>query len=658
MKKIDKQIINNIKLMSLEMINRSGRGQVGEVLSMTPLIYAMYVYHLNIDPKNPKYINRDRVIYSNNYLTPVIYSTLHMCGYNIGLEDLKDYGRINSITPRNYLNTTPGIEVSTSIPGSSIATSVGVALSERYLSNLIKNIDKKNNLLDYNTYVICNENDLFSAVSYEALSTSCSQNLNKLTIIYEHNNMNFDGEVDSIYPDYLLDRLLSLDIEHIRVKNGDNINDILSALKKADNTDSLTLIEIDTILGKDSILEGSNKLFNTTISDNDYINLKNKYNISNPFEPDIEYYSYIEETINKRNSKYMSKWNELYKVSRRTPKINGIIELLENNDFNIEFNSDNYKLSDNYEEDIRTGNNKIFNLFASKSDFNILITLDSINTSKMIINKDKTMTSNTPLNKNLVLGRRELSAGFIAAGLSLSNLKVFISTELSNLGLLYDSIRLNSYMNNPVNYIFTSSYISDINDGGLSSNIEGLNLLNSIPNLINITPADINEVIGSYELISKHKRCFSICIGSSVLKKLPTSNPKYVSFGAYRIKRENASCNAIFISSGTFLAKVIKYKEELITYGIDARVVSMPSKSLFELQNVRYLEQLLPKCIKTFVFTESTSDIWNKYATSSEYIFSIDKYIKSGTYNEVINDLSLDDDEIKSRIITLMKDAE
>ena len=656
MKKIDKEIINNIKLMSIEMINKSASGNIGEVLSMAPLIYAMYVYHLNINPKDPKYINRDRVIYSNSSISSLVYSTLHMCGYDIGIEDLKEYGRINSITPISFNNSTPGVLTSTSIDGSGLSIGVGTALGERYLSNLIKNIDKKNNLLDYNTYVICNENDLFSAISYESLSIASNQNLSNLTIIYEHNNINYDGDTSSIYTDNLLDRLLSLDIEHIKVKNGDNINDILSALNKADNNNCLTLIELDTIIGKDSLLEGSNKLCNTTISENDYINLKNKYNINNPFEIKPVYYSYIEDVINKRLNKYRDKWNELYITSRRIPKINGIIELLENNDLDIEFNSDNYKLSDNYQEDIRIGNNKIFNLYSSKSDFNILITIDSINTSKMVINKDKTMTSINPLNKNLTLGKRELSAGFIATGLSLSNLKVFISSKLSSIGLLYDSIKLNSYMNNPVNYIFTDSYISPFNDGGLSSNIEGISILNNIPNLINITPSDINEVIGTYELISKHKRCFSICIGNNITKKLVGSNPKYVSFGAYRIKREDNNFNAIFISSGEFLSKVIKYKEELLSFGIDARVVSMPSKNLFELQNIRYLEQLLPSNIKTFVFTLSRGEEWYKYATNKDYIFSIDKYIKSGTYNEIINDLNLDDDEIKSRIITIMKE--
>lgn len=656
MKKMDRDIINNIKLMSIEMINKRGSGQVGEVLSMAPLIYSLYVYHLNIDPKNPKYINRDRVIYSNNYLSPLVYSTLHFCGFDIGLEDLKEYGRINSITPSNYSNITPGIEVPSSIEGSSIALGVGSSIGERYLSNLITNIDKKNNLLDYNTYVICNENDLYSAITYEALSVASKEELSNLTIIYEHNNMNFDGEVTNIYTDNLMDRLLSLDIEYIKVKNGNNINDILSALKKADNNEVLTLIELDTTLGKDSLLEGSNKLYNSTISNNDYINLKNKYGLSNPFEPNPEYYSYIEDIINKRLNKKYNKWKELYSISKRTPKINGIIELIENNDLNIEFNSDNYKLSDNYEEDIRIGNNKIFNLYASKSDFNILITLDSINTSKMIINKDKTMNSSNPTNKNLVLGTRFLSSGFIASGISLSNLKVFISTSISKIGLMYDSIRYNSYLNNPVNYIFTSSYLSDINDGGLSSNIECLNILNSIPNLINITPSDINEVIGSYELISKHKRCFSMLLGDSSTKKLSCTNPKYVSYGAYLVKRENNNMNACFIASGPILSRVLKIQHELINYGIDARVVSMPSKTLFELQNTRYLMELIPKNIKTFVFLENNGDLYNKYATSSEYIFSIDKYIKCGTYNEVINDLSLDDDEIKSHIITLMKD--
>lgn len=656
MSKLDKEIINNIKMLGIDMINTAGSGHPGVVLSLTPLLYTLYKNHLNIRPKEPNWINRDRVVLSNGHASAALYATLHLAGYNIGIDDLKEFRRINSLTPGHpEKNVTPGVDVSTGPLGQGIANAVGMALAERYLSSLITKADSKNKLIDYYTYCICGDGDLMEGISYEALSFASKQNLNKLIIIYESNKLSLDGSVDNTFTENIEDRFLSLDIDVINVKNGSNISSIDDALNRARGNKRPTLIVLNTVLGKDSLLENTNKVHGNPLSENDIVNLRNKYKIASSFEVKPEYYEEMQKTIEKRMTKINEKWNNCYEKSCQIPKINGVINSLKTGNLNFEFNSDNYKMNDNYQEDIRIGNNKIFNLFASKSNFVLCGSADVSSSTKLLINKEGLMTEETPSNRNIAFGVREHAMAAIANGMALSNIKVFVSTYLAFSDYLKPALRMSALMNLPVVYIFTHDSIRTGYDGPTHEAIEQLSSLRLIPNLVTFRPADINEILGTYEFISKYNCPVAIVLGKEEQRKLPGTNPKYTSFGAYPVKRERERMNAILIASGSEVSLALKLQNELEHYGIDIRVVSMPSVELFLKQNPKYELQLLPKNIKTFVIEFGSTLIWNRFATGPEYIFGIDKFGKSGKTNELLNEFNLDEDAIKSKIIELMK---
>lgn len=657
MSKIEKNTINNIKMLGIDMINAAGSGHPGVVLSLTPLLYTLYANHLRFRPKDPKWINRDRLVLSNGHASAALYATLHMAGFDIGIDDLRDFRRINSITPGHpEYGITPGVDVTTGPLGQGIANAVGMALAERYLSNLVREVDSKNKLIDYYTYCICGDGDLMEGISYEALSFASKQNLNKLILIYESNKMSLDGNVNNVFEENIEDRFLSLDMDVLYVKNGSNISSLDDALDKARGNKRPTIIVVNTILGKDSLLENNKKVHGTPLSDNDIIQLRNKYGISSSFVVDEENYSYMKKTIEKRLAKYNSKWDLLYDNSKRNLKLKNIIDTIETGDLNFEFNSDNYKMSDNYEEDIRVGNNKIFNLFASKSKFIMTGSADVASSTRLLINKEGLMNENNPLNRNVAFGVREHAMAAIANGMALSNIRVFISCYLVFSDYMKPAIRMSAMMNLPVTYLFTHDSVKIGYDGPTHEPIEQLSSLRLIPNLITMRPADINEVIGVYEFISKHKRPVAIVIGKDKIKKLQTSNSKYLSFGAYRIRREKTAMNAIIIATGSEVNLAIKIADELMHYGIDIRVVSMPSVEVFIKQNPKYEMQLLPKNIKTFVIEYGSKMLWNRFATGPEYIIGIDSFGKSGKPTEVLNEYNLDEDAIKAKIIELMKD--
>ena len=656
MSKLDKEIINNIKMLGIDMINIAGSGHPGVVLSLTPLLYTLYKNHLNIRPKEPSWINRDRLVLSNGHASAALYATLHVAGFDIGIDDLKDFRRINSITPGHpETKVTPGVDVSTGPLGQGIANAVGMALAERYLNSLVKKVDSKNKLIDYYTYCICSDGDLMEGISYEALSFASKQNLNKLIIIYESNKISLDGNIDNTFTENIEDRFLSLDIDVINVKNGNNLNSIDDAINEAKSNKRPTLIILNTILGKDSLLENTNKVHGKPLTENDIVNLRNKYKITSSFEVKDEYYEKMQQDIKKRMAKVNEKWNACYEKSCQVSKLNGIITSLKTGNLNFDFNSENYKMSDSYSEGIREGNNKIFNLFANKSDFILCGSADVSSSTKLLINKEGLMSDRNPLNRNIAFGVREHAMAAIANGISLSNIKVFISTYLAFADYLKPAMRMSALMNLPVTYVFTHDSVKIGYDGPTHEPIEQLSSLRLIPNLITIRPADINEVLGTYEYISKHNRPVCIILGNEEQKKLPNTNPKYVSVGAYPVKMEKENLNAIFIATGSEVSLALKIANDLKIYGLDIRVVSMPSVELFLSQNSKYEMQLLPKSIKTFVFEFGNELIWNRFTIGPEYIFGINQFGKSGRPNEVLNEFNLDEDAIKSKIIELMK---
>lgn len=655
MSKIENNTINNIKMLAIDMINNAGSGHPGVALGSAAILYSLYANVLNYRSEDPNWINRDRLVLSNGHASSLLYATLHFAGFNIGVEDLKDFRRLNSICPGHpEYGVTPGVEVSTGPLGQGIANAVGMALAEKYYREMIKEVDPKNNVIDYYTYCVCGDGDLMEGISYEALSFASTQNLNKLILIYDANNISMDGRIENTFTENIEDRFLSLDFDIIKVKNGHNISSVTGAILDAKCGKRPTIIIVNTTLGKDSINEGKSIVHGKPLSEDDINNLRNKYNIALPFQINEENINYFRNLVTKRTTKINSKWNELYSKSIKTPHVCPILKNMEKG-VSIEFDSDNYRINDNYEEDMRRGNNKIFNLMANKSKFIVSGSADVSSSTMHVINNSGLMTNNTPTNRNIPFGVREHAMAGIANGLALSNIKPFVSSYLTFMDYLRPGLRMSAMMNLPVTYVFTHDSVTIGYDGPSHEPVEQLSSLRSIPNLITFRPADINEIIGVYEFISKHKRPVAIVLSKDKKVKLNGTNGKYVSYGAYRIKREQGEMNAIFIATGSEVEIALKLADDLLSYGIDARVVSMPSVEIFKRQNPRYEAQLLPKEVKRFVFEFGSSDAWNRFASGPEYIFGVNEFGYSGRKESILKELNIDYDSMKAKIIELMK---
>lgn len=652
MSKLDSNIINNIKMLSLDMIKEAGHGDTGLALSSSVIFYTLYMKHLKLDIKNANWLNRDRVIVSNRFL-PIMYSTLHLFGFDISMDSLREFKKLNSKTNGYATTNTPGIEIASNISGDVISSSVGIALGERYLESLVKIENPKCNLVNFNTYCICTYDDIMSGIGYESLSYASKEKLNKMVLIVVKDEIGKDCSTKETYTENLQDRFMALDFNVIEIKG--NMSAIDEAIDEARDSKKPTVIIVNAVYGKDSLRENSNNFYNMPLTSEDMSNLREKYKVNFPFKINDEYYEEVNKQVAKRMNKDLTKWQELKSECLQDLKLKEIISFLETKNIEIEFKPENIKINDNYEEELLIGNSKIFNILASKSPFILSGSNDNFIYTKSSISKSDIMSIDNPTGRNILFGGRTLAMGGIANGLASLGFKLFISAPLIHSNLLRPFIRFSGQNYLPVNYIFTQdTFLNTYDDSGVSS-VDEINSLRLIPNLINFRPADINEIIGMYNILANYKKATTIIIGSEKVKKLIGTNPKYVVAGAYRARRERGEANGIIIATGSEVSLALRVAEELFPYGIDFRVVTMPSQELFSVQNERYKLGLLPKELKTFVIEFGETTLWQKYATSEEYIIGINKYPVSGMKEELLKYYNLDVDSIKTKIIELMK---
>ncbi|MBQ6687586.1 MAG: transketolase [Bacilli bacterium] len=659
MNKEDLKIVNNLKILGIDMIDHAGSGHPGIVLGAAPIIYTLYAKHMKINPSNPKWINRDRFVLSAGHASALLYATLHMAGYDLSINDLKSFRELNSVTPGHpEYNVTPGVDVSTGPLGQGVANAVGMAMAERYIRNLIKKYDKNSNLIDYYTYCLCGDGDLMEGVAAEAASFAGNQNLDKLIILYDRNQISLDGKTNITFDEDVEERFESYGFNVIEVKNGENVKAISNAITEAKKSKMPSLIIVNTIIGRGSELENTNKVHGKPLEKTDISKLREILKItSEPFVVDEEAKMLFRNQITKRCNEEFKRWLVEYKrVSEsNNSKLGSILNSLEKGILAIDFDSSNFKLDQRYKEELRLSNHRVMNIINEKSHFFLGGSADLSSSCKTNLETSGICSRENPVGKNIYFGVREHAMGAILNGMALSNLKVFGSTFLVFSDYLKPAMRMSALMDLPVTYIFTHDSIAVGQDGPTHEPVEQLSMLRTIPNMKTFRPADINEVMGSWEYILKNNHPASLVISKNEMPMLTGTNAKYVSYGAYMVRREIGELEAIIIATGTEVKTAIELAEDLTLMGHHIRVVSMPSMELFLKQDKKYEEILLPKHIKTIVIEPSNKLMWCRFATSEEYVLGIDDFGASGKSKDVLKKYGYDYESLKERCIELLK---
>ena len=644
-KKDINRIIDNIRGLSIDMINEAKSGHPGIALGAAPIITTLYNNHIKVDQKNPNWINRDRFVMSAGHGSSLLYATLFMAGFDIPFDEIKRFRKIDSITPGHpEYGVTPGVDISTGPLGSGLSSSVGISLAERFLRNYFGE-----NIIDYYTYVLCGDGDLMEGMSYEALSLAGKLGLNKLIVLYDSNDVTLDGSLESSFNEDIKMRFESINWNYLRVDDSENTFLLDEAINMAKNSLKPTIIEIKTVIGKYSVNEGTCLVHGSPLASEDISSIKEKLGLRDvPFTISQEVKTLMEDNITNRNKEEIEKWNN---------EVDQLI-LEKKNDFDLLINSKNaIKLMDvdyTYPEDMkdstRNVSGKILNSIAKNYPFLIGGSADVSKSSMARIKDTEDNSIENPGGRNINFGIRESAMASIANGLALCGLTPFVSTFFSFSDYMKPGIRMSALMSLPVIYVFSHDSISVGEDGPTHQPVEQLAGLRALPNFDLYRPADANETIGVYKAVLENRKPAAIVLGRNKVKIQDVTSSSEVKKGAYIVEKERDNLEGIIITSGEELELTMDVYQKLIEKGYGIRVVSMPSMSVFERQDKEYIESVIPKNIKTFVIEASASLSWYKYVKDDDNLFTIDTFGKSGAKDDVLLQFGFDSNVIQEKI--------
>lgn len=655
MKVTDKLCVNSLKMLAIDMIDHAKSGHPGIALGAANVLYTLYAKCLNINPHDPNWFNRDRFVMSPGHGSALLYATLYMSGYDLNISDLKNFRKINSLTPGHPEHgVTPGVEASTGPLGQGVGNAVGMALAERYYENMCKKYNQGESIIDYYTYVLCGDGDLMEGISYEALSFAGTQCLDKLIVLYDANNISLDGPIKSTFTENVVDRMMDFGFDIQMIES--DIDSIEKAIKKAKKSKKPSFIYISSIIGEGSKYQDTNIVHGKPLDSDDILNLRSTFELNtDPFVLSAEVLEYWHKKIIARCEESYNNWNkDKIAISNANKNIKMLFNNIENHELGIDFDLSNFSVSDDYEEDLRDTNQKIMNIIARKSPYFLGGSADVASSTKAIIFNEEVMSPEKPLYRNIAFGVREHAMGAILNGMALSNLHVFGSTFFTFSDYLKPAIRMSALQSLPVNYVFTHDSVLIGPDGPTHEPIEQLITLRSTPNLNVFRPADINEVLGTWDVALKSKSPNAIVIARGKLPKLKGTNPELVKHGAYMVKKERKHLDAILVASGSELSQVLRISDELDFIGINTRVVSMVSQELFDKESSDYKKQLLPNDTLVIAVELSTPNNYYKY-THPKYVIGVDTFGYSGSSKDVSEKMLVDYNSLKSRIEKMIR---
>lgn len=640
----DKKMINDIRSLALDMIHEAGSGHPGICLGAAPMLYALYTYHLNFDLNKSDWCNRDRFILSCGHASALLYATLfcvNEADYN--LNDLKNYRSMYSSTPGHpEYNIDKRIECTTGPLGQGVATAVGMAMAAKYLDNNYSS--KKISLFDYNVYAMCSDGDLMEGVSYEAASLAVKYQLDNLILLYDSNGVTLDGEMDDNEIDSICDVYERLGFNLFFVKNGESVKEINKAINMAKKANGPSLVVVNTVIGKYSKYEGTNKIHGSLEYD-DYKEIKEELGKETKWEYDKVNLALYRQFIQDRLDNAYKDWYldyEEYANKEDEKKINILNSFINGEEITLQLDKviDVDKLF--VDRDLRDINYQVMNVISAFVPNFIGGSSDVVSSTKTYLKGKDDFSINNYSGKNIAFGVREHAMGAILNGLALSGFRVFGSCFLAFSDYMKPSIRNACMMNLPVTYIFTHDSILVGKDGATHQPIEQLSMLRSIPNLQVYRPADYKELIGSWNEILESAKPSALILPRGHVDVLEYTNPAGIPYGGYIISEVKKSLDVILVATGSEVSYALELKEELMKNYIEARVVSMPNVGNFLKQDKEYQNEVLPKGYKKIVLEFSNDSIWYRLLEQTDEVIGVSDYGRSANGEDILKEMELD----------------
>ncbi|AHL71573.1 MULTISPECIES: transketolase [Bacillus] len=661
METIELKSIATIRTLSIDAIEKANSGHPGMPMGAAPMAYALWTNHLNVSPQNPNWFNRDRFVLSAGHGSMLLYSMLHLSGYNLSIEDLKQFRQWGSKTPGHpEFGHTEGVDATTGPLGQGIAMAVGMALAERHLA---ETYNKDNfNVVDHYTYSICGDGDLMEGISSEAASLAGHLGLGRLIVLYDSNDISLDGDLDRSFSENVKNRFEAMNWEVLYVKDGNNIDEVTAAIEKAkQSTDKPTLIEVKTTIGFGSPNRaGTSGVHGAPLGSEEAKLTKEAYSWT--FEEDFhvpsEVYDHFKTAVKDAGQKKEAAWNELFEqYEKEYPELAAQLKLA------IEG-----KLPENWDQEVpvyeagsslasRASSGEVLNGIAKQVPFFIGGSADLAGSNKTTIKDTTDFGRENYAGRNIWFGVREFAMGAALNGMALhGGLRVFGGTFFVFSDYLRPAIRLAALMGLPVTYVFTHDSIAVGEDGPTHEPVEQLASLRAMPNLSVIRPADGNETAAAWKIaVSSTNKPTALVLTRQNLPTIDQSPEKAyegVEKGGYVVvEAADAQPEALLLASGSEVGLAIEAQKALEKEGIRVSVVSLPAWDRFDEQSDEYKESVLPKAVRARVAIEMGASLgWERYTGLDGDVIAIDKFGASAPGETIIEKYGFTVSNVVSRV--------
>jgi transketolase len=669
---LQQRAINTIRILSIDAVQKANSGHPGLPLGAAPMAYTLWTRHLRHHPQKPTWANRDRFILSAGHGSMLLYSLLHLTGYDLSLDDIKNFRQWGSKTAGHpEFGHAPGIETTTGPLGQGVANAVGFALAEAYLASVFNR--DGHTIVDHHTYVLAGDGDLMEGVAIEAIALAGHWGLGKLIMLYDDNQITLDGKTDLTFTEDVHARFRAQGWHTLSVADGNDVEAIDNAIQEAKSVaNQPTMIAVRTIIGYGSPNKaGTSKAHGSPLGADEIKLVKQAFGW-NPDESFVipgDALEHLRESIDK-GAQAENAWQQAFGAWRTAfPDLAQLWDNAHSNALPKGWDADLPVYADGKMVATRTAGGDALNAIAKHFPTMIGGDADLAGSTKTLIKGASDTGKHNPAQRNLRFGVREHGMGAIVNGLALHGgiIKPYSATFLTFSDYMRPAMRLGALMGIPTVYVFTHDSIGLGEDGPTHQPVEHVMSLRTIPNLYVFRPGDANETVGAWKAIMGLSRPATIILSRQDLPSIGGDNVEGIHEGVARggyvlaesPKIKKGKPDAIILATGSELAIAMDAFATLEEVGVKVRVVSMPCWELFDEQPDEYKEFVLPSNVPFRVSIEAGVTLgWQKYVGGIGVAIGVDTFGASAPYEKIYKEYGLTAKAVADAVAGLLDEFE
>lgn len=659
---IEQKSVNAIRVLAADTVQKANSGHPGMPLGSAAMAYELWANHLTHNPKNPKWVNRDRFILSAGHASSLLYSLLHLFGYGLTIEDMKNFRQDNSLTPGHpEYGHTVGVEATTGPLGAGMGMAVGMAMAQAHMAATFNTEDY--NIIDHYTFVLGGDGCMEEGISSEAFSLAGTLGLSKLIVLYDSNNITIEGNTDLAFTEDVNKRMEAFGFQTLTVEDGNNLEEISKAIElaKAEKTKPSFITVKTKIAFGCPAKEGSESSHGSPLGEENVKALRDNlgWEEQEAFVIPQDVYDNFAQKA-KKGQEAEDNWNKLFKAyCEKYPEKKALWDkyfaVIDDEKL---LNCDEFWSYEDKLQATRSLSGNMINRLAKIMPNFWGGSADLGPSNKTVIKDGGSFSKNNYLGRNIHYGVREFAMAAIANGITLyGGTKTFVGTFFVFSDYLKPMARLAALMKIPVTYVLTHDSIGVGEDGPTHEPIEQLAMLRAMPNINVFRPADATETAAAwYSAITSKNTPTVLALSRQNLPQIEGSSKEALKGGYIIAESIKAKPDAIIIASGSEVSLAVDAKKELMEKGFDIRVVSMPCMDIFEQQSDEYKEKILPQTVEKRLVVEAGSSIcWGKYLGFKGKSVTIDTFGASAPANVLFKKYGFTVENVVNKALSMLK---